>query len=212
MCALIERINRSAELRSGLPVAWLTSLAITRALRSSMTQCPRKFRKPPRPGASLNNRHIRKASQGVVALENCHPFSRSWGGQTWVLAHDSDPQLPFPWVVGTAPMAAPTAKPPSVGSLRSWIEPAWSLRIPALCLSSCTTPLRPLLPNATKAWHFNAKQELSNCHQPSTSRLEISTRLLLRLRYGKKMPAALLAQVRHGRAARAALQVAIMLV
>jgi predicted glutamine amidotransferase len=34
--------------------------------------------------------HIRKATRGVVALENCHPFSRSWHGQTWVFAHNGD--------------------------------------------------------------------------------------------------------------------------
>lgn len=34
--------------------------------------------------------HIRKATQGVVAVENCHPFRRSWGGRDWVFAHNGD--------------------------------------------------------------------------------------------------------------------------
>ncbi|WP_216900011.1 class II glutamine amidotransferase [Synechococcus sp. CCY 9618] len=34
--------------------------------------------------------HIRKATQGVVALENCHPFHRRWHGQEWVFAHNGD--------------------------------------------------------------------------------------------------------------------------
>ena len=34
--------------------------------------------------------HIRKATQGVVALENCHPFQRPWRGQDWVFAHNGD--------------------------------------------------------------------------------------------------------------------------
>jgi glutamine amidotransferase len=34
--------------------------------------------------------HIRKATQGVVAVENCHPFHRSWRGQDWVFAHNGD--------------------------------------------------------------------------------------------------------------------------
>jgi glutamine amidotransferase len=34
--------------------------------------------------------HIRKATQGVVALENCHPFRRSLGGRDWVFAHNGD--------------------------------------------------------------------------------------------------------------------------
>ena len=34
--------------------------------------------------------HIRKATQGVVALENCHPFQRSWADRDWVFAHNGD--------------------------------------------------------------------------------------------------------------------------
>ncbi|MEY4354443.1 MAG: hypothetical protein RLZZ609_2684 [Cyanobacteriota bacterium] len=32
--------------------------------------------------------HIRKATQGKVALQNCHPFHRRWHGQDWVFAHN----------------------------------------------------------------------------------------------------------------------------
>jgi len=32
--------------------------------------------------------HIRKATRGVVALENCHPFHRRWRGREWVFAHN----------------------------------------------------------------------------------------------------------------------------
>lgn len=42
------------------------------------------------PQALVTIAHIRKATRGVVALENCHPFTRSWGGQTWVFAHNGD--------------------------------------------------------------------------------------------------------------------------
>ena len=34
--------------------------------------------------------HIRKATQGVVALDNCHPFRRSFGNRDWVFAHNGD--------------------------------------------------------------------------------------------------------------------------
>src|SRR5690606_37262998 len=34
--------------------------------------------------------HIRKATQGVVALENCHPFVRELWGRYWVFAHNGD--------------------------------------------------------------------------------------------------------------------------
>ena len=34
--------------------------------------------------------HIRKATQGVVSLENCHPFVRELWGHYWVFAHNGD--------------------------------------------------------------------------------------------------------------------------
>jgi glutamine amidotransferase len=40
------------------------------------------------PRALVSIAHIRKATRGLVALENCHPFSRSWRGQSWVFAHN----------------------------------------------------------------------------------------------------------------------------
>jgi len=34
--------------------------------------------------------HIRRATQGQVALENCHPFVRELWGRYWVFAHNGD--------------------------------------------------------------------------------------------------------------------------
>ncbi|GAA4020720.1 class II glutamine amidotransferase [Actimicrobium antarcticum] len=34
--------------------------------------------------------HIRKATQGSIALENCHPFVRELWGRYWVFAHNGD--------------------------------------------------------------------------------------------------------------------------
>jgi len=48
------------------------------------------------PQALVTIAHIRKATRGVVALENCHPFTRSWGGQTYVFAHNGDLQGEIP--------------------------------------------------------------------------------------------------------------------
>ena len=43
--------------------------------------------------------HIRKATQGKIALENTHPFSRELWGKKWVFAHNGQlnalPDLPF---------------------------------------------------------------------------------------------------------------------
>jgi glutamine amidotransferase len=36
------------------------------------------------------NAHIRKATQGEVKLENCHPFVRELWGRYWVFAHNGD--------------------------------------------------------------------------------------------------------------------------
>lgn len=34
--------------------------------------------------------HIRKATQGIVSLQNCHPFVRELWGRYWVFAHNGD--------------------------------------------------------------------------------------------------------------------------
>ena len=34
--------------------------------------------------------HIRKATQGAIALQNCHPFVRELWGRYWVFAHNGD--------------------------------------------------------------------------------------------------------------------------
>jgi glutamine amidotransferase len=34
--------------------------------------------------------HIRKATQGTTALENCHPFMRELWGRHWIFAHNGD--------------------------------------------------------------------------------------------------------------------------
>ncbi len=37
--------------------------------------------------------HIRKATQGAVALENCHPFVRELWGRYWVFAATSSTSM-----------------------------------------------------------------------------------------------------------------------
>ena len=34
--------------------------------------------------------HVRKATQGPVRLENCHPFVREWQGRQWSFCHNGD--------------------------------------------------------------------------------------------------------------------------
>jgi glutamine amidotransferase len=38
--------------------------------------------------ATCSIAHIRKATMGEVALENCHPFHRRWRDREWVFAHN----------------------------------------------------------------------------------------------------------------------------
>jgi glutamine amidotransferase len=45
--------------------------------------------------------HIRKATQGQVALENCHPFVRELWGRYWVFAHNGDLKDFHPQLDGT---------------------------------------------------------------------------------------------------------------
>ena len=44
--------------------------------------------------------HIRKATQGLVALENCHPFVRELWGRYWVFAHNGDLKEFYPALTG----------------------------------------------------------------------------------------------------------------
>ena len=39
--------------------------------------------------------HVRRATQGVVSVSNCHPFQRELWGRSWLFAHNGD--LTGPW-------------------------------------------------------------------------------------------------------------------
>ncbi len=44
--------------------------------------------------------HIRKATQGTVRLENCHPFIRELWGRHWIFAHNGDLAAYDPFLSG----------------------------------------------------------------------------------------------------------------
>ena len=44
--------------------------------------------------------HIRKATQGHILLENCHPFMRELWGRHWIFAHNGDLQAYRPEITG----------------------------------------------------------------------------------------------------------------
>src|SRR6185436_14654768 len=75
--------------------------------------------------------HIRKATQGAVSLENCHPFQRELWGRYWVFAHNgnlanfappssdvyrpvgqTDTEAAFCWMLETLRRRYPAGKPP----------------------------------------------------------------------------------------------------
>lgn len=75
--------------------------------------------------------HIRKATQGEIALENCHPFQRELWGRYWVFAHNgnlldfepenagfyqpvgkTDSERAFCLILETLRQAFPQSKPP----------------------------------------------------------------------------------------------------
>jgi predicted glutamine amidotransferase len=96
--------------------------------------------------------HIRKATQGAVSLENCHPFVRELWGRYWVFAHNGN-------LADYAPRLHLHFQP--VGSTDS--ERAFCWMMQELAKSHATTPsvqeltltLRELLPQIAAHGSFN---------------------------------------------------------
>ena len=96
--------------------------------------------------------HIRKATQGEVALENTHPFMRELWGRYWVFAHNGD-------LKGFHPRLHGAFRP--VGDTDSERAFCWLMQelakahagVPSIEELSCT--LRELLPFAARHGTFN---------------------------------------------------------
>ena len=96
--------------------------------------------------------HIRKATQGVVALENTHPFVRELWGRYWVFAHNGD-------LKGYAPRLHGAFRP--VGNTDSELAFCWLMQelakahasVPSVEELSCT--LRELLPQPARHGTLN---------------------------------------------------------
>ena len=97
--------------------------------------------------------HIRKATQGVVALENTHPFVRELWGRYWVFAHNGD-------LKNYQPRLHAAFRP--VGSTDSERAFCWLMQelakahasVPGIAELSAT--LRELLPQIATSGVFNA--------------------------------------------------------
>ena len=96
--------------------------------------------------------HIRKATQGRVALQNTHPFMRELWGRYWVLAHNGD-------LKGFAPRLHGSFRP--VGDTDSERAFCWLLQelakahaaVPTIDELACT--LAELLPQLARHGTFN---------------------------------------------------------
>jgi len=96
--------------------------------------------------------HIRKATVGAVALQNCHPFVRELWGRYWVFAHNGD-------LKDYAPRLHGSFRP--VGSTDSELAFCWLMQELAKAHASVPTvdelthTLRELLPQPAAHGSFN---------------------------------------------------------
>jgi predicted glutamine amidotransferase len=96
--------------------------------------------------------HIRKATQGRVALENTHPFQRELWGRYWVFAHNGN-------LKGYAPRLHASFRP--VGGTDSERAFCWLMQELAKAhaampsVDELTTTLRELLPPVARHGAFN---------------------------------------------------------
>ena len=96
--------------------------------------------------------HVRKATQGPVTLENCHPFVREWQGRHWSFCHNGD-------LKGFAPRLHGNFRP--VGGTDSELAFCWLMQelakahasVPSIAELTCT--LRELLPIPAAHGTFN---------------------------------------------------------
>jgi len=96
--------------------------------------------------------HIRKATQGAVNLQNCHPFVRELWGRYWVFAHNGD-------LKGFAPRLHGAFRP--VGETDSERAFCWLMQELAKShasvppIAELTATLRELVPRAAAHGTFN---------------------------------------------------------
>jgi glutamine amidotransferase len=96
--------------------------------------------------------HIRKATQGVVALENTHPFARELWGRTWVFAHNGDLKDFRPRLHGHFRPVGDTDSEHAFCWLMQELAKAHA-GVPAVAELGCT--LRELLPQLHRHGSFN---------------------------------------------------------
>src|SRR5574343_3555 len=96
--------------------------------------------------------HIRKATQGPVSLQNCHPFVRELWGRYWVFAHNGDLKDFRPRLHGQFRPVGDTDSEHAFCWLMQELAKAHA-GVPAIDELSCT--LRELLPQLHRHGTFN---------------------------------------------------------
>ena len=96
--------------------------------------------------------HIRKATQGRVALENTHPFVRELWGRYWVFAHNGDLKDFCPRLHGAFRPVGNTDSEHALCWLMQELAKAHA-SVPSVQELSCT--LRELLPQPARHGSFN---------------------------------------------------------
>lgn len=146
--------HRAEEHRDGFGIAFFEDRGLRlfidpeSALTSPVAEMVRRY-----PIRSRNViAHIRKATVGRVALENCHPFVRELWGRYWVGAHNGD-------LKGFAPVLHGAFRP--VGDTDSEIAFCWLMQELAKAhagvptVEELTRTLRELLPVPAAHGSFN---------------------------------------------------------
>ena len=112
--------TRAEEHKDGFGIAFFEDAGRAPVRRSRRARASRRWPRwcgAIRSAAQNIVAHIRKATQGRVALENTHPFVRELWGRYWVFAHNGDLKDFAPRLHGALPPGRrrPTASAPSAG-------------------------------------------------------------------------------------------------
>jgi predicted glutamine amidotransferase len=96
--------------------------------------------------------HIRKATQGEIALQNCHPFVRELWGRYWVFAHNGDLQDFHPRLHANF---RPVGSTDSERAFCWLLQEMWKSHAGVPSVEELTLTLRELTPWIAKHGRFN---------------------------------------------------------
>ena len=96
--------------------------------------------------------HIRKATQGEIALQNCHPFVRELWGRYWVFAHNGDLQDFHPRLHANF---RPVGSTDSERAFCWLMQEMWKSHADVPSVAELTLTLRELAPRIARHGRFN---------------------------------------------------------